>query len=356
MNVIRLLKWMRERGWPVVLYCRPGTNIHDAAEDERLMYRLIDSDFKYGDIPNARKLAGYLKQDNVRVVSLHQSHDMLLGVLAKKFTRGFTKVIYSQHMHIGANKKDLFHRWEYRQFDAWITPVNWLAERVMEKTVVPKDKIHIITRGIELDRYLHNRPSREDARKQLNLPLDLPIVGIIGRLDPLKGQHVVINAATRVHLDGHKLHVAVIGAKTHGEETGYEQELRNLVMEAGLQDYVHFRPHQKRAEFAYAALDIFVLATKSETYGMVVIEAMATGLPVIATRDGGVMDLIDDEHNGLLYTPMDDAELAKCLLRYLQNPTFATRMAIQAEQDALNKYSHEKQCEGWERVIDSLVK
>ncbi|MEE8575841.1 MAG: glycosyltransferase family 4 protein [candidate division Zixibacteria bacterium] len=355
MNVLRFLRWMKERGWETVAYAAPDTKIYESAIETGQLVRPIRSGFRYGDIVNARRLAKQMAKDNVRILSLHQSSDMFLGVLAKMMAPRDFKLIYSQHMHIGANKKDFFHSWEYRKFDAWITPVEWLAERVMEKTVVSRDRIHVVPRGIELDRFMHNRPTKADARERLDLPVDIKLAGIVGRLDVKKCQDTVIRAMKRVHDQGQKLHLAIIGAKTRGEETGYAEEIHRLVKELGLSDFVHFRPHLKQQEFGYAALDMFVLPSESETYGMVTVEALASGLPVIATAAGGTLSQISEGDNGLLYPPHDDEALAECLMRLLLDNSLTKRLTEQAEKDALRLYSHTGQCEGWESVFEKIA-
>lgn len=355
MNVLRFLRWMRHRGWNTNVYAHPDSMIYLHADEFEISKRAVKSEFKYGDIVNATRLGKLIREDNVRVLSLHQSKDMFLGVLAKLVTRKFFKIIYSQHMHIGADKKDVFHAWEYGHFDAWITPVRWLADRVVEKTVVPREKIHIIPRGIELDRFQNDKPDKRDARARLDLPLDAYIAGVIGRLDHKKCQDTAIKALGRLHADGHPIHLAIIGTKTRGEETGYAEYLAKLVTDLNLNDFVHFRPHQKEPEYTYAALDQFVLPSESETAGMVVIEAFASGLPVIGTRAGGTISQIDHGRNGLLYEPHDDIELAACMKRYITDPSFAASVAREAITDSRLKYSHIAQCEGWERVIGQLM-
>jgi glycosyltransferase involved in cell wall biosynthesis len=280
---------------------------------------------------------------------------MFLGVLAKHVGWRAFKLIYSQHMMTGSDKLDWFHRWEYRHFDAWITPARWLSEQVQRKTVVPADRIHVIPYGIELDRFTEPRLDQNAARRRLALPAGVPLAGILGRLDRGKRQDTVVRALARVRRAGHDLHLAIVGAKTRGEETGYAESVYRLVDELGLDSYVHFLPHQDQPQDAYAALDVFVLASEGETYGMVVIEALASGLPVIASASGGPVEQITPERNGLLFPPLDDEALAAGLVRYLTDPAFARRMAAQGVRDARQRYSHTQQCEAWERVLAAMA-
>jgi glycosyltransferase involved in cell wall biosynthesis len=257
-------------------------------------------------------------------------------------------------MHIGGDKKDVYHTWVHRQFDAWVTPVQWLADRVLEKTAVPKERLHIVPLGIEMARFIENQPDRRAARDRYGLPHDATIVGMVGRLDPKKCQDVVIRAISALRPESPDLHLLVIGEQSHGEGDEYVATVHRLVEELGLVDRVHFRPFEQQVEWAYAPMDVFVLASKSEAYGMVTIEAMASGTPVIGTNDGGTVSLIDHGHNGLLVTPKSVEELTAALKLLLTDRTYALQLALTARREAPARFSHSAQCDAWERLLDSL--
>jgi glycosyltransferase involved in cell wall biosynthesis len=99
---------------------------------------------------------------------------------------------------------------------------------------------------------------------------------------------------------------------------------------------------------------MFVLASKSETYGMVTIEAMASGLPVIGTAEGGTLDIIAHEKSGLLFSPMNEDELAEAMVLYVTQPELAARLADEAKRVATDRYSYTSQCEGWEKMINKI--
>lgn len=354
MNILRFLRWMHARGWPTFLYAHPDGPLYQQASESPVEVRSLPTRSRYGSLSIARRAARALDKDRLAILILHQSRDMLLGEISRRLSKTRPKTVFHQHMHIGGNKKDFYHAWLYRQLDAFVTPVAWLAAQVKQRTVVPENRLYIIPRGIELDRYLHQRPDKQLARQQLDLPREVPLLGLIGRLDPQKGQLVVIRALHRLHEQGHRLHLVLVGARTRNETDAYVTAVKNEVAAHNLESFVHFRDYQPRTETAFAALDYFVMASQSETYGMVTVEALASSLPVIGTAEGGTVDLIDHETNGLLFPPGDDTALAACLRRYLTDPAFAARMAARAEQDALAKYSHEQQCRSWEQLFLSL--
>ncbi len=356
MNVLRFLRWMKERGWPVGLYGNPDTRMYREARESGIKVGTVVSNLRSGDLVNSLRLAKQLRRDNVRWLIAHRSQDLFLAVFAQLMARRTCQLIYHQHMHIGKDKKDFYHRWLYRRLDALVTPVPWLAERVLEKTSVPQERLHIIPRGIEVARYTDHKPDKVQARANLDLPEGVPIIGLIGRLDRKKGQDIVIRALAQVHAAGYPAHLLLVGDQSFDEGDRYAQAVRALVHDTGLADYIHFRPHRPDVEEAYAALDIFVLASKSECYGMVTIEALTSGLPVVGTNDGGTVSLIDPGRNGLLVTPQNVDELTAALVGLLKEPEKIARMGLEAQKEARVKFAHTTQCEAWEELMDQLAR
>jgi len=354
MNILNHLRWMTARGRQMILYAHPEGRLYAEAQSLGIPVRAVDSTFRYGDVVNAYRLARLIKTDNVRAMSVHLGQDVLLAVLAHIFAGKSFKLIFSQHMHVG-NKKDFFHAWEYRHFSAWVTPLDLLAERAAKNTVVPRNKIYVVPQGIELNRFTENLPDKIAARKALNLPDSGVILGIVGRLDPQKGQDTAIQAVSALHRAGRPVHLVILGEHTAGEHENYVEHLKALIAENNLGQYVHFRPFRKDIETVYAALDIFVMASHSETYGMVTIEAMVSGVPVIATRAGGTVEIVEDGVTGLLFPPREAGPLAEAVKRYLDNPQFAVDIAHRARESAVKRYSHIAQCEGWERVLGEVL-
>ena len=244
MNVLRLGGWLKERGWKVVLYGERGAKLFNEAERAGLTVRHLHSTFKYGDLVNARRLARYVRQDKVRRLIINYGKDLFLAVLAKKFSHSYFKLLMQQHMHVGGHKKDAFHTWEYKHLDAWIAPLPMFKDRMVDYTRLDPDKIHVIPFGVELKRFTSSRPYRADARQVLELPDDAYIAGIVGRLERLKGQDVLIKACRRVHDAGQPLHLLIVGDKTANLPDGFPEYLHDLTEQLKLESFVHFHPHQ----------------------------------------------------------------------------------------------------------------
>ncbi len=353
MHVAALARWMRVDGRAIRLFACPGTPLYDEAVENGVEVVPLKSKFRYGDLVNARRLARHIRANDIRYLTVHRSPDILIAVLAKIISKSYFKLIFSQHMHIG-NKKDLFHSWEYRHIDAWITPLKLLADQTRQNTVIDESRIHVVAQGIELERFLNNRFTGEAARNELNLPQDALIIGLVGRLDPQKGQMTLVKALPRIHKAGHKVHLLFVGEPTRGEHADFREKLEENLRSNRLRDFAHFRPFQENPARVYAAMDVFVLGSYSETYGLVTIEAMASGLPVIGTRSGGTQEIIDDGETGLLFNPRSHEMLAERILELLEDSSLRERLAQNSRRKAAARFSHETQVKEWERIIDGL--
>ena len=162
-------------------------------------------------------------------------------------------------------------------------------------------------------------------------------IGIVGRLARWKGQHVFLDAAAKVLAAGHAAEFVIIGAPLFGEET-YAADLHRQTERLGISAQVHFQGFKRDVVKELRQLDLLVHASiTGEPFGQVIIEGMAVGLPVIASRGGGVPEIITDGVNGLL-TPMGDSDaLAAAICSLLDRPATAQRLGQAG-------YKHVRRC------------
>ncbi|MBE0644690.1 MAG: glycosyltransferase family 4 protein [Bacteroidetes bacterium] len=353
LNVLRLATWMQARGHRCLIIGAANSPLVDRARVDGIPVLELTARGRYTVVRSARQLARTLQRERIGTLILNVNRDLLLGVLTKRATGNALALVHTQHMQFGHAKTDIIHRWQHRQLDAWISPLPSLAEQTRRLTSVPAERIHQIPFGIDLKPLL-NAPSREAARAALQLPQDVFLAGVVGRLDRGKGQEYLIRAAANLRADGVDLHLLLVGEETRGEHQGYGHELHMLVKELHLGDRVHFLGFIQDASVAYAAMDVFTLTSISETYGMVTIEAMAAGCPVIATNGGGTPDLVGGGDTVLLIPPANTNALAEALLRIQQDPALASQLRTSGRAYALRYFSHDAQCDAIEQLVERI--
>lgn len=201
--------------------------------------------------------------------------------------------------------------------------------------MLPPRPLSVVYPGVELARFDPAcLPTSAEARRRLGLPASGPLIGIVGRLQHWKGIHVLLEAMPSVLKQYPDAHCVVVGGP-HALEAEYAPYLERRIEEMDLTQAVTLAGLQSNVPEWMQALDVFVHASDREPFGIVIIEAMALGKPVIAGNSGGPTEIITDGTDGLL-TPFGDAPaLAAAILRYLKDPALAHRLGLAARERAL---------------------
>lgn len=174
-------------------------------------------------------------------------------------------------------------------------------------------------------------------RQELGLHADHILVGMVAQLVPWKNHRLFLSAAIRTAKDWPTAHFLLAGADTYADHPGYPETLRQFCRDAGIAARVHFIGFRPEIRHVLAALDVLVHPSPAEPFGRIVGEAMAAGKPVIAARDAGPAEIIQDGINGLLFTPGDAQALASAMHQVLQDRGLAIRLG-QAGQARIREH------------------
>ena len=204
------------------------------------------------------------------------------------------------------------------------------AAGAAQARVWPPRRQWLVYPGASLDAFDPSRlPPPAAARSRLGLPAAGPLIGMAGRLQRWKGMHLFVDAVARVRASRPDVHAVIVGG-THETEPQYGAELRAQVHALGLDHVVTFAGFQANVAEWVQAMDVFVHASDREPFGIVVVEAMALGKPVVAGAAGGPAEIITDGETGQLTPYGDTGSLAHAILRYLDDRAFAARVGAAA--------------------------
>jgi UDP-N-acetylglucosamine:LPS N-acetylglucosamine transferase len=213
-----------------------------------------------------------------------------------------------------------------------LTCSEFAARRQREVTSVPVLPVHL---ACEHDRFLGVRATPPAEMKQrLGFDPNRPLVGIVGRLQRWKGIHVFLEAMAAV-MQRHPECQAVVVGGLHQLEPDYPAFLEQRLRDLGLTGRIRMVGAQSNSHEWMQAMDLFVHASQEEPFGIVVIEAMSLGKPVIATKPGGPEEIIEEgcpNPSGILIPPNDPATMAQAIMRLLENPSLSAEMGIAAER------------------------
>lgn len=214
----------------------------------------------------------------------------------------------------------------------WCRRVLAVSESVradlLSRTGLPEDMVTVIHSGVDCS-------SCADVQPVLD-PNRVPVVGTAGPLEAVKGFPFFLGAAARVLASGRDVEFVIAGA---GPE---EENLRRVARELGIAEHVTFVPNLLDFSEAIEAMDIFCLPSLQQGIGTIMLEAMALGRPVIATRVGGVYRVIRDNETGLLVPPSDSARLSERILELLDDPLRARNIGTAARREVRNEFGVEQ--------------
>ncbi|MDX2027021.1 MAG: glycosyltransferase family 4 protein [Alphaproteobacteria bacterium] len=235
----------------------------------------------------------------------------------------------------------------------------FIGQHIQESYSVSADKIRVISRGISLDKFTPGDVTEERKTKiqqGWDVAPDQPVILLPSRLSPIKGQRVFIEAMSLLP-SSLKQVAAVILGDDQGR-TGYKRELKNLITARGLQGRVHIVTHCHDMPAAYASCALVVAPSLvPEGFGRVPIEAMAMGVPVIATNIGGYQETVRNGETGWLIEPDDPKKLADAITHaFGQAPEQRAAMARKAAQTVHELYDKQKMIAKTLAVYDELMR
>jgi len=216
--------------------------------------------------------------------------------------------------------------------------------------VAPASKIVSIPLGLEIEQLLDAERERGQLKAELGLNGRSKLVGIIARLVPIKAHEVFLEAAARVRRESPASYFLVIG---DGERRA---ELERLAGQLGLGSSVRFLGWRGDMKRVYADLDVVALSSNNEGSPVALIEAMAAARPVVATRVGGVGEVVQDGRTGLLVPPREPDALARGILELLRAPERAEQLGQAGRQRVYPRYAASRLVADVERLYLDLAR
>lgn len=206
------------------------------------------------------------------------------------------------------------------------------------------------TNGVDTQRFRPRAREPGGLREALGIPADAPLVGFVGRLSPEKGPSVFVRSVLLLHGRVPDAHFVMVG------EGPLEAELRELAARFGLQQRLHFAGLWRDMPAVYAALDLVVSSSNSEAMPLALMEAMASGLPVVATRVGGVPDLVEHGETGWLVGPGEFDDIAGRCAGLLADAPLRRRMGERARQRAVERFDLGECTERMAALVERLAR
>ena len=231
-----------------------------------------------------------------------------------------------------------------RHFNAVAAVSDLIAEELLRAGVAPQ-KVAVIGNGIDLSRFAGASPTLSE---ELNKGQGL-LIGTAGRLIPQKGIEYFLMAASEVLKEFPSLLFGIVGEGPH------RSTLERLIKDLGIERSVVFTGLRADMPNVYASLDVFVLPSLEEGMPMTVLEALASGLPVIATKVGAVTKLVFPNQTGILVRPREAKDLAAALISLIEDPELRVRLGQNGRSLVRNEYSSSVMSQRYLRLYEELL-
>lgn len=286
-------------------------------------------------------LTRLLSSNNIKIIHTHNSHDLWILVPALVMSRSKAKLYLTKHMASGVNKKDIFHKFLYNRVNKIFAISNFIRQNVIDTCPVPENKVYLLQNGVNLSEFNKSKYEREDIRKELGISNEKILIGLVGRITLGKGHYELIKAAEIINKK-HRVNVIflIVGSSSKQEEH-IEKEIKKLAAQCGVENII-FLGYRTDIARILAGMDILVFPSHEESFGITLLEAMAMEVPVVATGNAGVTDIIPSNEFGLLVPPKDPESLARKILELINNPSLRKTLSENGKKRIIENFDSEK--------------
>jgi sugar transferase (PEP-CTERM/EpsH1 system associated) len=273
------------------------------------------------------------------ILHTHGWGTLIDGLIAARLGR-VPAVIHGEHGTLQTRAYQLrIQRWAWGQVDQVLSVSSRLAERISQQVGFPLERIQTIRNGVDLERF--GPRHRAEGRAQLHASANECLVGTVGRLVPVKDQATFLRALAALKAHGRQFRGVIVG------DGPLRADLEQLVASLGLGSHVQLIGHRSDVERVLAALDVFVLSSVSEGLSNTIQEALASGVPVVATNVGGADEMVTEGVLGHLVPASDAAALAAGIQRLVDSPPLRATMGASARARAEREFGVDTMVRGY---------
>jgi glycosyltransferase involved in cell wall biosynthesis len=321
-RILRELEGLDRARFQGTLLCQPGSKLGAMTEKRGIPTFWLKIRSPYDPIAFVR-IARLVRRERIDVIHTHSSRDAwLVGAVGKLLG---VPVFRTRHLLTRIGGPFVYARLADR-----VLTVSEDVRRYLVSEGVPSERVIAVPTGINLTRFDPGRAGLVDMRARLGIAADAFVVGIVAVLRKNKGHRFLIQAVEHLVREFPALRLLIVG------DGPQERNIRNLIGELRLESHVIMAGNQDDIPSVLKAIDVFVLPAQEEALGTALIEATAMGVPVIATKVGGIPEVLGDA--GLLFPSEDVDALVGCLRTLLTTPSLLAQMRERGMRRARELY------------------
>jgi glycosyltransferase involved in cell wall biosynthesis len=335
---------LRDRGVEVVIEPLPAPPLHHLVRP-RILWREVRAALRLRRLARAR---------GVRVL---QCGDVLALLLLLPASLGGARVVYQINFLGGGLRRVVLNLLSLPTVHAIVACSSDQRRQLLAHTRGLASRVVVVHPG--LDPAAFRDAPRERFRRELGIENGEPLVGMLARYDTWKGHATFLEAAARIRRTRPEVRFVMVGGALQGQSlpsvARYERFVRGRKAALGLDEQVHVIDHRDDVPTVLAGLDVLVCPSVHEPFGMVVIEALAAGTPVVASDSGGPAEIVEDEESGLLFPTGDAEALAARVLRLVDDRSFGRALAAGGRARVEGAFHRRRYARDVERIYARLL-
>jgi glycosyltransferase involved in cell wall biosynthesis len=299
------------------------------------------------DLKSALKLAQLVRRNQIDIIHAHLARDYPLAAFAARRASG-AQLILTRHVLFPLSR---VHKVLLRRVKRVIAVSQAVADGLIAQDIFERNKIVLIHNGVDFDRFAQTTENDSAEWQKIGARL---CVGTIGELAPIKGQESFLRAAAIVSSRRDDVDFVIAGEDK--SRTGENRRLlERTIDELNLRRRVRIDGWADDVVELLRTFDVFVSASHSESFGIAMVEAMASGVPVVATITAGAREIIDEDKTGLLVPIGDEEALADAICKLLDDPQRRARLADDARRMVSERFSLDRMVARTEQVYQDVL-
>ena len=351
-HLIDLANGLGERGHEVHLVARPNSPLIEGVRSipkQNVSTLPLRNSL---DAPSARQLAKIVFKNEIEIVHAHMARDYPLAAYAIRKNEN-VRLIFTRHVLFPLSR---LHRATFSKASRIIAVSQAVSAQLLADKVAAPEKIAVVSNGIDAKRFTQTKDNfdRQKFLREWQIPEDGKLVGTVGELTPLKGQAEFLKAAVQVLQDFPSAYFIIAGTDNSPERTN-GAVLEELIIRLKLSERVRIVPWLDDIGQLYSALDVFVSASHTESFGLAIAEAMASAAAVVATNTEGAREIIHDGETGLLVPVGDADELADTIIGLLGDKKRQVTMGFAAQRSVSARFSIQRMIEETEKIYFEVL-
>lgn len=304
------------------------------------------------DVSSARALARLVRQNHIQIIHAHMARDYPLAAYAARRNPA-ARLILTRHVLFALNR---LHRLTFSRASRIIAVSQAVASQLRADKVIAAEKITVVLNGVDTRRFALAREqfNRQEFLKSWTLPEQGLLVGTVGELTPLKGHQDFLRAAAEISKQIAGCNFIIAGID-HSPDGKNEAQIEKQIDELDLRKQVRRVEWLDDLAQLYCALDVFVSASHTESFGLAIVEAMASRTAVVATETEGAREIVRDGETGLLTQINNPNELAAAIQSLLTDEATRLRIAAAAQNDVAERFSLERMVDETEKIYQASL-